>query len=319
MSRLPPLNSLRAFEAAARHLSFLKAAEELHVTPGAVSQQVKALEEELGVALFRRLPRGVLLTDAGQLYGKKLGEIFDQIRRATADIRRERDLSGLTVSTMLTFAARWLIPRLSAFNLAHPDITVRVLADGRLTDFATEDVDLALRYGAGQYPGLHVELLFPETVFPVCSPALLAGPHPLRSFDDLRHHTLLHDEPNPAYHNLPWLRWLAAQGVDDIDTRPGPRFSFTHLSLQAAVNGQGVALGTDVLADEDLATGTLVRPFPQGLPSEHAYWLVCPEAALARPRVQAFRDWILAAGRDFLARQSPACASTGTGGGRFTR
>jgi LysR family glycine cleavage system transcriptional activator len=313
MDRLPPLNALRAFEAAARHLSFLKAAEELHVTPGAVSQQVKALEEELGVTLFRRLPRGVLLTDAGQLYGKKLGEIFDHIRRATAEIRSERDLSGLTVSTMLTFAARWLIPRLSHFNLVHPDITVRVLADGRLTDFATEDVDLALRYGAGNYPGLHVELLFPETVFPVCSPALLAGPHPLKSLDDLRHHTLLHDEPNPAYHNLSWARWLTAHGVDHIDTRPGPRFTFTHLSLQAAVNGQGVALGTDVLADGDLSTGALVRPFPQGLASEHAYWLVAPAAALARPRVRAFRDWILA--------QSPAGSgtSTGTGGGRLTR
>ena len=321
MSRLPPLNALRAFEAAARHLSFLKAAEELHVTPGAVSQQVKALEEELGVALFRRLPRGVLLTDAGQLYGKRLGEIFEQVRRATAEIRRERDHAGLTVSTMLSFAARWLIPRLGAFNLAHPGITVRVLAEGRLTDFATEDVDLALRYGAGNYPGLHVELIFPETVFPVCSPALMAGPHPLRSFDDLRYHTLLHDEPDPSYHNLSWQHWLAAQGVHHLDTRAGPRFSYTHMSLQAAVGGLGVALGTDVLADEDLCTGKLIRPFPQGMLSEHAYYLVCPEAALARPRVQAFRGWIQVAGREFLDNQSPAGSgtSTGTGGGRLTR
>jgi LysR family glycine cleavage system transcriptional activator len=195
-----------------------------------------------------------------------------------------------------------------------------VLAEGRLTDFATEDVDLALRYGAGQYPGLHVELIFPESVFPVCSPALMAGPHPILSFDDLRHHTLLHDEPDPAYHNLSWQHWLAAQGVHHIDTRPGPRFSYTHMSLQAAVGGLGVALGTDVLADEDLSTGKLVRPFPQGMASEHAYWLVCPAAALARPRVQAFRDWILTTGRAFTEAQ-PACfgASTGTGGGRLTR
>jgi LysR family transcriptional regulator, glycine cleavage system transcriptional activator len=293
MSRLPPLNALRAFEAAARHLSFLKAAEELHVTPGAVSQQVKALEEQLGVALFRRLPRGVLLTDAGQLYGKRLGDIFEQMHRATAEIRRDREPSGLTVSTMLSFAARWLIPRLGAFNLAHPDITVRVLADGRLTDFAAEDVDLALRYGPGKYAGLHVELLFPEMVFPVCSPALMAGPHPIRTFDDLRYHTLLHDEPDPSYHNLSWQHWLTMQGVHHIDTRAGPRFSYTHMSLQAAIGGLGVALGTDVLADEDLAAGKLVRPFQQGLLSEHSYWLVCPEPALARPRVQAFREWIL--------------------------
>ncbi|MEI9987678.1 MAG: transcriptional regulator GcvA [Aliidongia sp.] len=320
MSRLPPLNALRAFEAAARHLSFLKAAEELHVTPGAVSQQVKALEEQLGIMLFRRLPRGVLLTDAGQLYGKRLAEIFDEIRRATADVVREAQPSGLTVSTMLSFAARWLIPRLGAFNLAHPDVTVRVLADGRLTDFATEDVDLALRYGPGNYPGLHVELIFPETVFPVCSPALMTGLHPLLSFDDLRHHTLLHDEPNPSYHNLSWQHWLAMQGVHHLDTRPGPRFSYTHMSLQAAVGGMGVALGTDILADEDLAAGKLVRPFPHGLKSEHAYWLVCPEAALARPRVKAFREWIQETGRDFLAAQSSAAASIGAGsGGRLTR
>jgi len=317
MSRLPPLNALRAFEAAARHLSFLKAADELHVTPGAISQQVKALEDQLGIALFRRLPRGVLLTDAGQLYGKRLGEIFDQIRRATTDVLRDAEPDGLTVATMLSFAARWLIPRLGGFNLAHPETTVRVMADGKITDFNTEDVDLALRYGPGNYPGLHVELVFAETVFPVCSPALMQGAHPLRCFDDLRHHILLHDEPSPSYHNLCWQGWLATQGVEHIDTRPGPRFTYTHMSLQAAVSGLGVALGTDVLADEDLATGRLVRPFPHGVKSHHAYWLVCPPAALARPKVAAFRAWILETGRRFSAEQSssaalPELAATGT-------
>lgn len=301
MDRLPPLNALRAFEAAARHLSFLKAAEELHVTPGAISQQVKSLEDQLGQALFRRLPRGVLLTDAGQVYGRRLAEIFDQIRSATAELKRDAEPSGVTVATMLTFAARWLIPRLGRFNLHHPDITVRVLADGKLTDFNTESVDLALRYGPGNYPGLHVDLLFNETVFPVCSPALMQGPHPLRSLDDLRHHTLLHDEPSPSYHSLHWETWLASRGTHHIDTRPGPRFTYTHMSLQAAVNGQGVALGSDVLADEDLQSGKLIRPFPDGVPSEHAYWFVCPPAALDRPKVAFFRDWILETGERFSA------------------
>ena len=309
MSRLPPLNALRAFEAAARHLSFLKAADELHVTPGAISQQVKSLEDQLGQALFRRLPRGVLLTDAGQVYGRRLAEIFDQIRSATAELKRDAEPDDLTVSTMLTFASRWLIPRLGGFNLAHPETTVRVLADGRLTDFATEDVDLALRYGPGNYPGLHVELVFAETVFPVCSPALMQGAHPLRCFDDLSHHTLLHDEPSPSYHNLCWQGWLAAQGVEHIDTRSGPRFTYTHMSLQAAVSGLGVALGTDVLADEDLATGRVVRPIPHGGKSDHPDLLVCPPAALARPKVAAFRAWMLETGRRFSAEQSSEAAS----------
>jgi LysR family glycine cleavage system transcriptional activator len=304
MDRLPPLNALRAFEAAARHLSFLKAAEELHVTPGAISQQVKSLEDQLGQALFRRLPRGVLLTDAGQIYGRRLAEIFDQIRSATAELKRDAEPDDLTVSTMLTFAARWLIPRLGRFNLAHPDITVRVLADGKLTDFNTESVDLALRYGAGDYAGLHVDLLFNEIVFPVCSPALMQGPHPLRSLHDLRHHTLLHDEPGPSYHNLRWETWLASRGVHDIDTRPGPQFSYTHMSLHAAVSGLGVALGSDVLADEDLQSGKLIRPFSDGVPSEHAYWFVCPPRALERAKVVAFREWILETGRQFSAGQN---------------
>ena len=266
MNRLPPLNALRAFEAAARHLSFLKAAEELHVTPGAVSQQVKSLEDQLGLALFRRLPRGVLLTDAGQLYGKRLGQIFEEIRRATAEIVRDKDLSGLTVSTMLSFAARWLIPRLGSFNLAHPDITVRVLADGRLTDFATEDVDLALRYGHGNYPGLHVELIFPETVFPVCSPALMAGPHPLLSFDDLRHHTLLHD-----VFTVDWAIWLHSASFDDVDPHRGPTFLSSDHAIQAALRGEGVVLGRSALVADDLGAGRLVRPFALSLPAGFAY------------------------------------------------
>src|SRR5262249_42046850 len=175
--RLPPLNALRAFEAAARHLSFLKAANELHVTPGAVSQQVKGLEVQLGIKLFRRLTRGVLLTDAGQLYAKRLGELFDGIDAATRDLRRGEASPVLTVSAIPSFAARWLIPRLGTFNAAHPEITLRVIAESALPDFVTTDAEIAIRYGAAEYPGLTAELLFPGIIFPVCGPQLMEGPH----------------------------------------------------------------------------------------------------------------------------------------------
>ncbi|HLI13688.1 MAG TPA: transcriptional regulator GcvA [Alphaproteobacteria bacterium] len=292
--RLPPLNALKAFEAAARHLSFLKAADELRVTPGAVSQQVKALEAQLGLALFRRLPRGLLLTDAGQRYGKRLDTLFDGIEAATRELARDEAAGVLTVSAMPSFAARWLIPRLGAFTLAHPEINLRVLAETGFTDFANTDVDLAIRYGPRRDPGLTAELLFPRTVFPVCSPKLMAGSHPIRSLADLAHHTLLHDEPYPGYEDFDWTRWLAAVGARNIDARRGPVFVFTHMSLQAAAEGQGVALGTTVLAGDDIAAGRLVRPLPHEIKSNNAYWLLCPPAMAERRKLRAFHDWIMA-------------------------
>ncbi|HVJ53855.1 MAG TPA: transcriptional regulator GcvA [Aliidongia sp.] len=300
---MPPLNALRAFEAAARHLSFLKAAEELHVTPGAVSQQVKSLEDMLGVKLFRRLPRGVLLSDAGQRYGQRLGELFDGIAGATNELRRDSAPGVLTVSTTTSFAARWLIPRLGGFNLAHPGIMVRISAENAMTDFATDDVDLGLRYGGGVYPGLRSELLFAEEIFPVCSPALLART-PLETLDDLQHVTLLHDEPYLGSHEVDWESWLAARGAGHIEIRPAPRFTHTHMSLQAAAAGMGVALGTNVLAAEDLASGVLARPFTDSVPSRHAYWLVYPQAWADRPKLKSFRDWVLEEGQRFLGGQT---------------
>src|SRR5262249_31885946 len=274
--RLPPLNALRAFEAAARHLSFLKAANELHVTPGAVSQQVKGLEVQLGIKLFRRLTRGVLLTDAGQLYAKRLGELFDGIDAATRDLRHGDASPVMTVSAIPSFAARWLIPRLGTFNTAHPDITLRVTAESGSPDFLNTDADIAIRYGPPGYPGLESELLFPGIVFPVCSPLLMEGPHPIRSLADLAHQTLLHDEPYPGFEDLSWKTWLAAVGAVGVEARPGPVFSFTHMSLQAAASGLGVALGTPVLAGDDLAAGRLVRPLPHEVRAKAAYWLLYP-------------------------------------------
>ena len=298
---LPPLNALRAFEAAARHLSFIKAGEELFVTPGAISQQVRQLEAQLGVKLFRRLSRGVLLTDAGQRYALRLGTLFDGLAAATRDVRREGANTVLKVSSATSFAARWLIPRLGLFRQAQPGTALQVLADNKLTDFAQEDVDLAIRYGPGGWPDLKTELLFREEVFPVCAPKLLAGPVPLGKVADLALHTVLEDETDDGeFWDLSWVHWLAAVGAEDIQLKPALRFTYAHMALQAAVAGQGVALGTSVLAADDLVIGNLVRPLAESTPGRFAYWLVCPPDAAERPKLRAFRDWITSEARRFL-------------------
>ncbi|MBW6398864.1 transcriptional regulator GcvA [Roseomonas sp. HJA6] len=297
-SRLPPLASLRAFEAAARHLSFAKAAEDLLVTPGAVSQQVKQLEDWLGVALFRRLPRGVLLTDAGQLYGSELREVFARLAAASDRVRRHAASPVLTASMSPSLAARWLIPRLGGFRARHPDIDVRIEVNPLPTDFTRENVDVAIRHGPGpSWPGLHADLLFPHIVFPVCSPQLLGSGPKLRDPHDLAHFTLLHEDTWAdslgRLHDIPWSAWLAAVGAGEVDASRGLHFAQTHMSLQAAMAGQGVALANHVLAGEDLRAGRLVRPLPQQVPADSSYWFICPEATVTHPRVAAFRAWVL--------------------------
>ncbi len=287
--RLPPLNALRAFEAAARHLSFTRAAEELNVTQAAISHQVKGLEERLGVVLFRRLNRALLLTDAGQSYLPAVRDAFDRIAEATGDLKALDRAGVLTVSVLPSFAAKWLVPRLGGFREAHPDIDVHVAPSDHLVDFARENVDLAMRYGQGNWPGLRADRLMTEEVFPVCSPNLAQGPRRLRSPDDLRHHTLLHDDMR-----IDWRMWLLAAGVEGIDTRRGPTFTDSSMVVQAAVAGQGVALGRSALAAADLAAGRLVKPFDISLPAAVAYYVVCPEATAERPKIVAFRDWVIA-------------------------
>ena len=289
MIRLPSLNGLRAFEAAGRHLSFTRAAAELHVTQAAVSHQIKGLETQLGVRLFRRSPRGLLLTDAGQAYLSDIRDAFDGLRQATDRLLSRDAMGALTVSVLPSFAARWLVPRLSGFAAAYPDISLRLAADDRPVNFDREDVDLAIRYGDGRYAGLRVDRFLGEEVFPVCSPALMGGPHPLREPSDLRHHTLLHDD-------LPttWAMWLKTVGANDVDAGRGPLFSDSSMVLQAAVGGQGVALGRSALAADDLAAGRLVRPFAVSLPVDSAYYIVCPPSTAHRPKVVAFRSWLMA-------------------------
>lgn len=286
--RLPPLNALRAFEAAARHMSFTRAAGELNVTQAAVSHQVKALEESLGLALFRRQNRNLFLTDQGQAYFPAVRDALDTLAEATEGLRDIDAGSVLTVSVLPSFAARWLVPRLGRFRQRHPDYDLRLDASHDLADFGRDDVDVAIRMGSGNYPGMRTDRLMREAVFPVCAPALLHGANPLRRPEDLRHHTLLHDE-----NRAQWRIWLSVNKVRDVHPERGPIFIDSGMLIEAAARGQGVALGRSALAYDDMATGRLVRPFDLSLPHQYAYYLVCPESYAERPKIVAFREWLL--------------------------
>jgi LysR family glycine cleavage system transcriptional activator len=307
VTRLPSLNALRAFEAAARHLSFTRAAAELNVTQTAISHQIRGLEERLGVQLFRRLPRGLLLTEEAQRYAPALRAAFEQIATATEELSASGSGGVLTLSTVPSFAAKWLVPRLGRFRAAHPEIDLRISASLRAVDFAREDFDAAIRMGRGNYPGLRVDALFGEVMFPVCSPRLLAGPKPLSRPEDLRHHVLLHDVDASisAFAALPqaWRLWLERAGVQGIDVQRGPVFEDSAMLLDAAAEGQGVALGRSALVAADLAAGRLVKPFDISLPFALTHYLVCPEATADRPKIAAFRAWLLAEAR--VQEQAP--------------
>jgi LysR family transcriptional regulator, glycine cleavage system transcriptional activator len=288
MSRvLPPLGTLYAFEAAARHLSFKAAAEELHVTPGAISQQIKLLEDRLGAAVFVRRSRGIQLTEVGRLLLAPTQQAFRLLAEAVSRARESDRTKILTVSVLPSFAALWLVPRLGRFRAVHGEIDVRISATPKLADFDRDDVDIVIRYGLGNYPGLFVEHLLADDLFPVCNPKLLAGPVPLREPKDLANHTLLHDELRQE-----WTLWLRAVGIDGIDTSRGPSFSLWELSLQAAIAGQGVALGRSTLLGEYLKSGQLVKPFQISSPSEFGYYLVCLPERAHEPKIAAFRAWL---------------------------
>lgn len=296
---LPPLNGLRAFEAAARHLSVTKAAAELHVTPAAISHQIKGLEGQLGVTLFRRLNKALLLTEAGQRGLPRLREGFDALADAVAAMcDRSRD-GPLTVSVAPSLASLWLVYRLERFRRHHPDMEVTLHASSTLVDFDRDPVDIGIRYGQGRYPGLATMPLWQDRVTPVCCPALAEGRLPpgraLRTPGDLASHTLLHILYGPDDRPYPdWRQWLAAAGVEGLESERGPRFSATAMATQVAMEGHGVALVDPVLVRRELADGRLVAPFDVALTSPFGYTLVYPERAAADPRVQAFRDWLLA-------------------------
>jgi LysR family glycine cleavage system transcriptional activator len=290
--RLPPLNALRAFEAAARHLNFSRAADELSVTPGAVSQQIQNLEDYVGAALFKRTPKGLLLTDAAQTALPALREAFDRLAEAASLLTAAVDGRRLTLTAPPSFATKWLVPRLGAFEQAHPLVDVWLSAAIELVDLAAGEVDVAIRYGAGRYPGLEVKRLFSEAVIPVASPEHLAS-QPLTSPADLANHILLHDGSPDFDDSCPdWSMWLAARGLKNIDGMRGPRFNQSSLVIEAAVNGRGVALAKRTLAQADLEAGRLVAPLQIATAVDFAYYLVHPKAKGRLPQVKAFVSWI---------------------------
>lgn len=309
-NRLPPLNALKAFESAARHLSVKRAAAELNVTPAAVSHQIKALEGYLGVQLFFRHNRALELTDAARAALPKLRDGFDSLAQAVQQLRAYQGSGQLTVSAAPSFAARWLMPRLHRFFEARSEIDVRVsarlrqpAAGGRSAaaerttiDAWLADSDVAILYGRGDYPGFRVDKLLPLTITPICSPKLIIDrEHPLLWPRDLQHHLLLHDDTGELYDGVSfWEVWLKAAGVAGIDVTRGPRFSHAVLAFEAAAEGHGIVATMPILAEADLNAARLVTPFALRVPLESAYYLVCSEAVATRPSVSGFREWLLA-------------------------
>jgi LysR family glycine cleavage system transcriptional activator len=284
--RLPQLNALKAFEAAARHVSFTRAAEELCVTQGAVSHQVKALEAELGIKLFNRDRQGLMITEAGRDYLAVVRDAFDRIAMESERLVHRQGSGMLTVSTSPDFAAKWLVHRLGRFVEAHPAIDLRISATMHHVDFAREDVDIAVRHGDGDWPGLHVTRLCAEHLFAVCSPALARG---LARPSDILKLPLLHLDDRAA-----WSAWFDAASIAGVKAVHGPILNRASMLIDAAVDGQGVALARTALAAWDLTHKRLVRPFSIALPLAKSYWIVCPKATANLPKLVAFRDWLLA-------------------------
>ncbi len=307
MRRLPPLNSLRAFESAGRWLSFAKAADELFVTPAAVSQQIRQLEEYLGIPLFRRMTRAVQLTEEARTVLPLVTEGFDKLAEAVERLAREEESGVLTVSSAPTFAVKWLLQRLPDFSDKYPDIDVRLDASLDNRDFERDGIDIGIRLGPGDYPGLKVTRIFNEEVSLVCSPKLLTGPNPLRTPEDLKNHRLLHVDWGKFAMPLPdWRMWTKAAGVEGVDVEHGPRFTVENMAIEAAISGGGVALVGHYAVVEDLKAGRLVRPFDLVLRADFAYWLVCPHEHMRRAKVRAFCEWLLAEAEQDTSAKSQA-------------
>ena len=286
---LPQLNALRSFDAAARHGSFTRAADALCVTQGAVSHQVKALEIELGVKLFNREHHGLVITEAGREYLSVVRDAFDRIALGTERLVSRQRSGALAVSTSPDFAAKWLVNRLGRFADAHPEIDLRVSATMHHVDFAREDVDLAIRHGNGDWPGLDAVNLSGEELFPVCSPALLKSRRGIHSPEDVLQVPLLHLDDRRD-----WSRWLEVAGAAGEGLLHGPILNHASMLIDAAINGQGIALARTTLVAADLIDGRLIRPFQIALSLKNTYWIVCPRATSMLPKIVAFRDWLLA-------------------------
>ena len=294
MQRMPPLNSLRAFESAGRHLSFSLAAEELNVTPGAISQQIRVLEDHLEIKLFERLNRSIQLTDAGRMYLPLISQGFEQLLSATQNLINFSCGGPLTVTSAPSLISKWLIPRLGKFKQEHPEIDVRIDASERLVDFFREDIDIGIRFGTGEFEGLDAIELFCVEIIAVCSPDLLRKGNGLNNIEDIAQHTLLHSEFNESDPGFPdWKMWLATFGAKDIDTNHGITFKQSEMLLQAAIEGQGIGLVTSVIAEREIAEGRLVQLFQTSLPNRMSYHLVSTPQKSDLGKVVAFREWIL--------------------------
>lgn len=294
MKRLPSLDALRAFECAARHLSFTRAAEELHVTQSALSHRINALERELGVELFRRLARRLELTQAGEVLAGGMRRALDEILRATARMRREPSSEPLTVSVLPSFAMRWLVPRLGRFRDAQPDIDIRVLAEANLSNLRGGAADLAIRFGRGNYPEMHVVKLMADMVFPVANPELAKRVGQINAPAEIRRFPLLHDQGAESDGSgADWTSWLTHVGAPDVPCGDGIRFNRADLMLEAAASGLGLGLARRSLVGADLAAGRLVRVLPHEAPTVFSYFLVCLPELAERPSQAAFRAWVM--------------------------
>jgi len=305
--RLPPLNALRAFEAAGRLESLTDAAAELNVTPAAVGHQVKALEDYFAQALFERRYRSIALTEKGRLLLAGLTDGFDRLAESVDAFRALENNRALLVTSATSFASRWLVPRLDRFHALHPEIDVRLDATQRLVDLRREEFDLGIRFGPGRWDGLEADYLMEEEFIPVASPQLLAR-KPIRKPADLARHTLLHRDESQDPAPLDWAMWLRAAEVDSVDGERGLRYSIESMAIQAAVDGHGVALVSNVLAEADIDAGRLVRLFDIGLRAGVglAYYLAYTPNRLQRPGVAAFRDWLLMEARKSALLTPPA-------------
>jgi len=285
---LTPLNGLRAFEAAARHMSFTDAAEELSVTQAAISHQVRGLEQRLGLKLFVRRNRSLLLSEAGQAYLPSVRAAFDQLNEATEKLLQKDRGGHLTVTTTASFATKWLVPRLGGFQRANPEIDVRVATGIGLIDFAREDVDIGIRYGRGQWSHLVAERLVGEDIVPVCAPSLMKGPNPLKKPADLKRFTLLHIGTFPD----DWQVWLTAAGIKGVDATRGVTFDNSIVAYQAAIDGLGVAMGPTALIGDDVAAGRLITPFPDISLPARSYFAYLPAGSESGSQTAVFCDWL---------------------------
>lgn len=300
MSLLPPLKAVWYFECAARHLNFTKAATELNVTHSAISHQIRALEDWVGQPLFERGPRGLRLTEAGEQFMPPIRVAFQQLIQAGQAVRQTAHGGSLTVSVLPSLAAKWLVPRISDFRARYPEIDVRISATGQLEMVGRGDIDVGIRYGRGTWPDLTAELLLYDDLFPICSPDLLKGPKPLKEPRDIAHFPLLSDSDwRPAEYEF-WHSWFELAGIDDLGLKPDMTFNASNLMIDAAIAGLGVGLGNTMLAAADLKAGRLVKPFDLSLQLDTGYFLVYGPGALKRPKIKAFRDWMVAQVGSFL-------------------